>query len=257
MYRRFDMQTVSNRFGLTQRETDVVRHVFKGLRNADIATNLVIAEQTVKDHLSKAYKKIGVRNRFELMRVFMRESSRKVLALSKNVSELKLIEKELRDAVLTDDLTGLYNRKGFVTLVDHYIRIAERQKRNLYLLFADVDDLKAINDVFGHGVGDETLRNTANILKNTFRESDIVARVGGDEFIAIPIGSSQRDVNRVVSRLQRELALFNSTRNSQPFLSISYGVSCYCPERPCSVEELLLRADQSMYEQKRLKKRSQ
>jgi diguanylate cyclase (GGDEF)-like protein/PAS domain S-box-containing protein len=178
-----------------------------------------------------------------------------VTVVSKKISELKLMEKELRDMSLTDELTGLYNRRGFLTLVEQHIRIAKRQKNEVFMLYADVDNLKTINDSFGHNKGDAVLRETAIILKETFRESDIIARVGGDEFVIIPLGTSQADADRVVARFQGNLELFNSISGNEYSLSVSYGISCFDPENPCSMEELLFQADKSMYEQKKGKKK--
>ena len=117
-----------------------------------------------------------------------------------------------------------------------------------------MDGLKWINDNFGHQEGDRAIIDVANIFKNTFRESDIVARMGGDEFAVIGIEAIHVDAEVLAARLQENIERRNK-ENTRPYkLSISVGVVRYNPENPCSVEELLDQADKLMYEQKRNKK---
>jgi DNA-binding CsgD family transcriptional regulator len=119
------------RFRLTQRETDALRGLLDGLKNVDIAKNLTIAEQTVKDHLSRVYKKIGVKNRFELMRSLVKSSGRKARA---NIAVPVPAERELTEASLTDELTGIYNRSRLLALVEQQMKIARvvaRLQKNL------------------------------------------------------------------------------------------------------------------------------
>jgi diguanylate cyclase (GGDEF)-like protein len=251
-----DVKKMSSRFGLTDRESEVMRYALKGLKNLFIAETLSIAEQTVKEHLSKIYKKIGVKNKIELMHFFVRTSNERLTVLSKNVAELKRTEKELQGTLLTDELTGIYNRRGLLTLGEHQVRIAKRQKSCIYMLFADVDNLKAINDTLGHGAGDRALRDTARILKDTFRETDIVARVGGDEFVVLSLATSGSDAARTIARLEKNLARFNSERENGNYLSVSYGLSSCGPESHSPLEELMFFADKAMCEEKKKKKES-
>lgn len=249
-----DMKRMSSRFALTGRETDVLRYTLKGLKNIVIAENLAIKEQTVKEHLSKIYKKIGVRNKIELMHFFVKKSNEKLTALSKNVAELRRAEKELQGSLLTDELTGLYNRRGLLTLGEHQVRIARRQKIGVYILFADVDNLKTINDTFGHSAGDIMLRETAKILRDTYRETDVIARVGGDEFVVLSLATSRSDADKTITRLEENLARFNSKGNGGYHLSVSYGSSSCGPEGQPLLDELMSLADKAMCEQKKRKK---
>src|SRR4030042_4829587 len=100
------------------------------------------------------------------------------------------VQKRIRSMLVTDELTGLYNRRGFFTFAEQEIKLANRLRRELYLLYADLDNLKEINDSFGHMEGDSVLIETAKILRETFRQSDIIARIGGDEFVAILTGTT-------------------------------------------------------------------
>ena len=171
----------------------------------------------------------------------------------RDITDLKQAENKLREMSLHDELTGLYNRRGFLSLIEQYIKIAKRQNKTVFVLYADVDNLKAINDKFGHHEGDMALRESAIMLKETFRESDIIARVGGDEFAVISLEASQADMHRVVSRLEQNLELYNSGSNRNFILSMSWGISYLAPESLYSVEDMLSQADKAMYEHKKSK----
>lgn len=178
-----------------------------------------------------------------------------VTVVSKKITPLKRMEEELRALSLTDPLTGLYNRRGFMTLAEQHLKIANRLRNKLFMLYADLDGLKIINDTFGHQEGDRVLAEAASILRETFRESDIIARIGGDEFVVMPVGTTQAEVEAITDRLQKRLKARNDV-NQNYRLSISFGVSQYDPGNPCSIDELLSRGDTEMYEQKKLKQKS-
>lgn len=163
--------------------------------------------------------------------------------------------KKLENASITDDLTGLYNRRGFYTISKEYLAYAARKKTKMFLLFMDMDHLKRINDTFGHHVGDQALVRMADILVRTFRNSDVKGRMGGDEFAVFPIDSTLDGVEIALARLEKNLSDFNGSEGAPFKLSISTGIACYDPEFPSSVEELIVRADKLMYEQKGRKKR--
>jgi diguanylate cyclase (GGDEF)-like protein len=165
----------------------------------------------------------------------------------------KRIEEELRTLSLRDELTGLYNRRGFFTLAQQQWKLAKRSKRGLLLIIADLDGLKKINDTFGHKGGDRALRDTANILEETYRESDVIGRIGGDEFAIVMLEDSKADTGILSSRLQDSLDVFNKKPDLLCELGISIGVARYDPESPCSIDELMSKADALMYEQKRSK----
>lgn len=179
-----------------------------------------------------------------------------VTVISKNITELKGMEEKLHTLSVTDELTGLYNRRGFFTLVEQMLKLSKRQKRGVFMLYADLDNLKGINDTFGHQDGDLALIDTANVLKATYRESDITARIGGDEFVVVPVGSSGDNIERITARLQENLVAFNAKSDRSYKLSISFGIVYYNPESPCSIDELIVQAEKLMYEQKRHKQKS-
>jgi diguanylate cyclase (GGDEF)-like protein len=155
---------------------------------------------------------------------------------------------------LTDELTGLHNRRRFLVVAEQCLKVAIRMKRSPLLLFIDLDDLKLINDQHGHHEGDQALIGLAQILKKTFRESDIIARIGGDEFVVL-LESTDEKSEKMITRLHESVREYNAKR-SEPILSISLGTAHFDPECPISIEELLAMADASMYAQKREKSKS-
>jgi diguanylate cyclase (GGDEF)-like protein len=164
-------------------------------------------------------------------------------------AEYKRTEEELLVLSLNDELTGLYNRRGFFTLAEQKLKAANRIKKGMLLLFADVDDLKVINDTFGHLEGDQALIDTANILKETFRESDIIARIGGDEFVILAIETSDSSAETLNIRLQANIKSHN-TNERRYKLSMRVGIVRHDFENRCTIAELLAQADKLMYEQK-------
>lgn len=179
-----------------------------------------------------------------------------VTVISKDITERKEMEEKLHSLSLTDELTGLYNRRGFFVLVEQLLKLSKRQKRGVFLLYADLDNLKGINDTFGHQEGDLALIDIANILEAMYRESDIIARIGGDEFVVIPVGSSGDSIERIALRLEENLKNHIAKKERMYKLSISFGISHYDPESPCSIDELVVMAEKLMYRQKIQKQKS-
>jgi two-component system, cell cycle response regulator len=171
------------------------------------------------------------------------------------IEHVKMNER-IRTMSFTDELTGLYNRRGFFTLIEHLLKMAKRQDKGLFMLYSDLDNLKVINDTWGHRVGDMALIDIAQILKENFRESDIIARIGGDEFVVMPVGTDGDDMTAILVRLQNAIDIHNLQNTRDYAISVSTGISYYDPKFPVSVDKLLAQADTSMYEQKRNRKNS-
>jgi diguanylate cyclase (GGDEF)-like protein/PAS domain S-box-containing protein len=173
-----------------------------------------------------------------------------IQAIVRDVTERKLLEKELHRLSIVDELTGLYNRRGFLTLSEQQLKLAERTKKSILLFFLDLDHMKWINDTLGHHEGDTALAEIAAILRQTFRESDIIGRVGGDEFAVLAIDGT--DEARVVpmNRLRNALENYNKPEGRKYQLSLSIGIARYEPDEPASLDELMAQADTLMYEEK-------
>ena len=160
-----------------------------------------------------------------------------------------MLEQELKSLSLAtlDELTGLTNRPGYDALPDHTISMSRRVGEPATLLYFDLDEFKEINDTLGHAAGDRVLRSFSHHLKTTFRDSDVVARVGGDEFCVLLTSATTEDVERPLSLLEGRLR----TRGGEPTVAFSVGVASYDPTRHQSVQALVNEADMQMYRHKR------
>jgi diguanylate cyclase (GGDEF)-like protein len=125
----------------------------------------------------------------------------------------------------------------------------------MLLFFADLDLLKWINDTMGHEEGDKALIEAATVFKETFRTSDIIARLGGDEYAALTVDITDTNSEILTARMQSVIDTRNNRENRKYRLSISVGCSYYDPENPCTIDDLIVRADKLMYEQKQNKQR--
>ncbi len=163
-------------------------------------------------------------------------------------------DEELRELSLVDDLTKLYNRRGFMALAQQQIKTANRQKRDMILLYADLDDLKIINDNHGHHEGDLALVETASILRSAFRESDIPARIGGDEFVVLALDTVENQEAALLERLEGKIVESNSRPGCKFPISLSIGLVRYSHESRGSIDDLIEEADKLMYEKKALRK---
>jgi len=176
-----------------------------------------------------------------------RDVPRELVIVSRDITERKLQEERLKDMAILDELTGLYNRRGFMALAAQQLKHARRNKRHALLLFADLNGLKLINDTHGHADGDRALVAAAEVFNRTFRDSDVIARVGGDEFAILATEADTENVDAIRARLQRALDTANRA-NQRPYeISVSVGIVPFDPERHDSVEELMATADREMY----------
>jgi diguanylate cyclase (GGDEF)-like protein len=161
-----------------------------------------------------------------------------------------LLDRELRSLALTDVMTCLYNRRAFYALATQQLKVVHRKGQGLLLFFADVDNLKNINDTFGHREGDLALIRTADVLEQTFRTSDILARLSGDEFAVLALEASSQDRGAILRRLDQHLKEV-SLQEPRYTLSLSVGVARFDPKNEITLGELLSQADRAMYEVKK------
>jgi len=163
-------------------------------------------------------------------------------------------EEELKSLLITDDLTQLHNRRGFHLLAGQLMRLADRIRTPLDIVYLDLDQLKVINDTYGHNQGDAALVSVATILKGLFRSYDIVARMGGDEFVVMRLGTAEPGTDMIQERVAAALRKHNDSHSDDPSLSLSMGFSRYEPGSPWSLDQLLKEADESMYKDKKEKR---
>jgi two-component system cell cycle response regulator len=189
--------------------------------------------------------------RVDFMGEFSEAFNSMVALLAEREEKLRNAQEELRALSLEDGLTGLLNRRGFFTLGEHRMLLSRRAGTPMTLIFADLDHLKAINDEFGHPQGDIALRGIAGILRSGFRESDIVGRLGGDEFIVL--AAEKPAPHSLRERIEGALEEYN-TRGERPFvLSVSLGIVCLRPGDQRTLQELVDEAEADMYTEKRRK----
>jgi diguanylate cyclase (GGDEF)-like protein len=167
--------------------------------------------------------------------------------VARTVGRLRQVERDLSRLALHDDLTGLANRRAFVTVGERLLRLAERAGETVLVVYADLDGLKSINDRHGHAAGDETLRHAARLLRETFREADLVARIGGDEFCVLLPGQAA-EAKAGIDRLREAVA---AQSPGFPSVALSLGVVEGSPGS--TLEDLIGRADAAMYADKALR----
>jgi diguanylate cyclase (GGDEF)-like protein/PAS domain S-box-containing protein len=171
-----------------------------------------------------------------------------------DITERKCAEQMLHELSLTDDLTSLRNRRGFMTLANQHLKLARRGQGKLLLLYADVDGLKQINDKFGHAEGSQAIINAAELIQGCFRDTDIVARLGGDEFAVLAIEADDGSEELVLKRIKQRFLDFN-TLNERPYdLNVSVGAARASLDNGETIETLLSDADAQMYKDKRRKR---
>jgi diguanylate cyclase (GGDEF)-like protein/PAS domain S-box-containing protein len=170
-----------------------------------------------------------------------------------DLTERNKAQEELRCLSLIDELTGLLNRRGFLSVARHTLTLAPRLEGPLLLIFADLDGMKTINDTLGHREGDRALVDAAKILRKTYRDSDIIARLGGDEFTVLAMGNSRKDTAVLAARLQDQVAAHNAAGDRPYHLSMSVGIIPCDAKGLQPLDELIALADAAMYENKRRK----
>ena len=196
-------------------------------------------------------RRIMLLNARQIQRVSGKE--RIILLAIEDITERKQLEQKLMTMSITDELTALYNRRGFITLAQQQMKVTERTKKNLLHFFVDLDKMKQINDTLGHHEGDNALVEIATILKEVFRESDIIGRMGGDEFAILSIDTTDETREVLIMRLHNTLDDYNRPEGRNYTLSLSIGIAHYDPEKPSSLDELMAQADTLMYAEKREK----
>ena len=171
--------------------------------------------------------------------------------LQKEITGRKQVEIKMKGLLLFDQLTGLHNRKGFFTLAENHMEIAKREDKKIILIYADVNGLKSINNKFGRQEGDMMLLGTANNMKATFRKSDIIARIGSDEFIVFLAGAAPESVRKIVDRFKQSIIIHNARKHRKYELSIDIVLLTYDFKADYSIDDMLAQANELMYKMKR------
>ena len=181
-----------------------------------------------------------------------------IQGIARDITARKEQEQALRSLTIIDELTQLYNRRGFLTLAERHLKLAARKKSGVFLLFADLDGLKAINDTFGHMEGDRALADTAEILRQSFRSADIIARLGGDEFTVFPLEAATESADLLLHRLEEHLRAHNEAHQNRGYrLALSVGIARFEPDSSWSIDQLLEHADKALYAEKRQRRQTE
>ena len=212
---------------------EILRTVHEALKNPVTPSKLPQTGQLQREHLQLLADKL----------------------YEKNV-ELEKANERLRNLSLTDDLTGLNNRRGFMIMSNGLLKFARRAGHPLCMLYIDMDCLKQVNDKYGHAEGDTALNHFAHILTETFRDSDVIARMGGDEFAALTIDTTENSIATIQARLQSAVDAHNLVSVRGYALSFSLGVIRVDLNTIFTVEGLLTQADAAMYAHKQQRKRT-
>jgi diguanylate cyclase (GGDEF)-like protein len=182
-----------------------------------------------------------------------REFSEEDQQLLKDLAVMAEAEIKAIQIASMDELTEISNRRGFMALAKHSLALCQRLEKQAFMLMFDLDDFKPINDRFGHAEGDRALIAFANIMRDIFRESDVFARTGGDEFMAFLGNCDRSGAHEVLQRLRESLDQFNTTEGRGYNLGYSVGCLPVNPDDPYSIEDLMEQADQLMYKNKQNK----
>jgi diguanylate cyclase (GGDEF)-like protein len=171
--------------------------------------------------------------------------------------ELVEMSARLRELTLTDELTGLRNRRGFVEVGSQMLELADRQQSTAFLLFLDLDNMKELNDCRGHSAGDAALRAVAEVLRAVLRRADAVSRIGGDEFVALALGLDESARAAIRRRIQDYLCSAPTVASVGQSVEVSVGWAARTPSASKTAEDLLAEADRCMYDAKAAKARMQ
>ncbi|HEX9838386.1 MAG TPA: diguanylate cyclase [Anaerolineales bacterium] len=212
---------------------EILRTIQEALKQPTIPTRLPQTGQLQREHLQLLTDKLYQKNK-----------------------ELEKANERLRNLSLTDGLTGLNNRRGFMILATGLLKFARRAGHPLSLLYIDMDSLKHMNDTFGHAEGDTALTHFSEILTKTFRDSDVIGRLGGDEFVVLTVDTTENDLISIQARLQNNVDTYNLQAVRGYALSFSLGIIRVDMDSTLTMEELLSQADAAMYKHKQSRKRT-
>lgn len=175
---------------------------------------------------------------------------------SRLLEELQIANELINILSVTDSLTGFYNYRGFMPLATQQAKLARRQGRPMMLAYMDIDGMREVNDRFGYLAGDQLLADCSTVIRRSFRDSDIIARMGGDEFAVLLVDSSDIKTRQLVNRLQGHIDQFNADESREYSISMSIGIVPFEPGGPETLEEMLSQADALMKKDRANKKKA-
>lgn len=202
-------------------------------------------------HIYSADLQLGTAFKF-LNLIKEQMSTQKQLMLS--LQEIHNKNNQLNQLSVSDELTGLYNRRGFMDLTTQLITAPANAGKKAIICYADMDNLKLVNDKFGHKDGDFALKSIANTLRSSFREGDVIGRIGGDEFIAFAFLDTEDFIEQFHKKLEKNSKLVNDTCGKPYYIDISIGISEFVCAPDISIEDVMSEADTALYVNKKYKR---
>ncbi|MGE5613747.1 MAG: diguanylate cyclase [Bacillota bacterium] len=181
------------------------------------------------------------------------DGNAKMLKTIRDVTEERKIQEKLKLLAAIDSLSGLNNRAEFMNLAQREFARAKRDKKGLSLLIMDVDNFKTINDTFGHGAGDEVIREMGSIIKTGFRKTDVPGRIGGEEFAVVLRDASLEEAKKKAERLRKTIAKRKVIYGEKEIgITVSIGVATICgnADNISNIEDVLRMADDALYKAK-------
>jgi diguanylate cyclase (GGDEF)-like protein len=184
------------------------------------------------------------------------EGNTRMLKSIRDVTEERKIQEKLKELATTDSLSGLYNRTEFTNLAQKEFALAKKRNEELSLLMMDLDHFKFINDTFGHAAGDEVIREVGNIIKTSFRKTDIAGRLGGEEFVVVLKNTSLKEAEKAAEKLRKNLARAKvNYRKHEISFTVSIGVAAIFGDTNNEndfedFEDFLKQADDALYKAK-------
>ena len=206
--------------------------------------------ETILELSVAALGRISSRTALEdLVTIQYRQMADSALAHAEELARRDASESAVRILALTDVLTGLNNRRGFYVQAEHLFRLARRKHAGCSVIYADIDGLKLVNDRLGHAAGDQLIKDASAVLRESLRDSDVLARFGGDEFVAFVLDDAHPRV--MLARLRANLHAFNLMQERTYHLAVSAGAVRCDPASGTALAAYVQLADQEMYLHKR------
>ena len=227
----------------------VGKSVYEYLKCQDPHTTPVVQHYDALRGVSSQFEYKRNNRTFELHLEPLRSPSGEIIGVvgaGLDITERKKNEEKVHHQATHDALTGLANYREFLDSLEREIRRGERSNRSFAVLLLDLDDLKVVNDRFGHLAGNRALKRLAEVMKEQCRSTDLAARYGGDEFAVLLVDGDPGMARQIASRIEHALG----ARREEPRLSVSIGISIF-PDDGRSVQDLLEAADRELYQRKR------
>lgn len=171
--------------------------------------------------------------------------------IKEKTKKLEHYAAELEHLASMDDMTNIYNRRMGLKMLRNHFNLSKRHKNSLSVCFVDIDGLKSVNDSFGHAKGDKLIRDISEMLRASIRESDIVSRMGGDEFLIIFSECGAGGARKAMRRLTEKIRVYNEDSQKSYRASVSFGISEFSGCEDKTMEDLLVEADNKMYDMKK------